>query len=304
VQMGRGTILVMLALTLTWPAGCQRTASTAPQEAASAPRPEAEQSSPEATTLVADDAPQPVAAGQKAKVKGYINVSSGCQQPTVDLLKRLDRENEGLEVEFVDFGSDAGNRRWKADGFTCMTILIDGHQTVTFGKPGHRRIVTFTYPPGFQWLLSDLEAAIKDALAGKLYLGEEPGATKIESRMPALRLTAREATLNGKPVGEILVNGQVAIRLRTTYDSLPPLQRAERAASRLRKAISPQFKPADIKVASLQDGKIALAIGDRVICVADEPQAKMLNMSAKRLAMSWAASLRKALTAAMSPTEE
>jgi hypothetical protein len=185
-----------------------------------------------------------------------------------------------------------------------MTITINGHQTVTYGKPGHRRIVTFAYPPGFQWLLSDLESAIKDGLAGKLYYGEEPGATKIESRMPTLRLTAREATLNGKSVGEVLVNGQVAIRMRTSYDGLPPLQRAERAASRLRKAVSPQFKPGDIKVAELQGGKIALAIGERVICIADEPQAKMLNMSAKRLAMSWAASLKKALTAAMSPTEE
>ncbi len=298
-------MFTMLALVLTWPVGCQRTNATDPDAALVAPQTDPmDQPSSEATTLVADRTPETVAAGQKVKVKGYINVASGCQQPTVDLLERLDRENGRLELELIDFGTEEGNQRWKADGLTCMTITINGHQTVTYGEPGHRRIVTFAYPPGFQWLLSDLEAAIKDALAGKLFYGEEPGATKIESRMPTLRLTSREATLNGKLVGEVLVNGQVAIRMRTSYDGFPPLQRAERAASRLRKAISPEFKPADIRVGQLSGGRIALAIGDRVICIADAPQAKMLNMSTKRLAMSWAASLKKALTAAMSPGDE
>jgi hypothetical protein len=305
VRMGPGAMLTILALVLTWPAGCQRTNATGPNAATPAgPTEEAAQPSSTATTLAANQATEAVATGQKVKVKGYINVASGCQQPTVDLLKRMAHESDRMELELIDFGSEEGNRRWRADGYHCMTITIDGHQTVTYGQPGHRRIVTFTYPPGFQWVLSDLEAAIKDALAGKLYYGEEPGATKIESRMPTLRLTARAATLNGKSVGEVLVNGQAAIRMRTSYDGLPPLQRAEQAASRLRKAISPQFKPADIKIGELSGDRIALAIGDKIICIADEPQAKMLKLSTKRLAMSWAASLKKALMAAMSPADE
>jgi selenophosphate synthetase-related protein len=98
-------------------------------------------------------------------------------------------------------------------------------------------------------------------------------------------------------VGEVLVNGQVAIRVRTTFDGLPPLQRAEQAAARLKRALAAQFSPADIRVAKSNDG-VAVAIGDKVLCIADGPQAAMLKTTPDKLAQGWASALKKALMAA------
>jgi len=243
--------------------------------------------------------PQPVAdTGPKVTVKGYINVSSGCQTKTVDLLKKLAQENKRLTVELVDFGTPEGNRRWRDDGFNCMTVLINGHRTVTFGDPGHRRIVSFQYPPGFQWIPEDLERSIKDALADKLYYGEEAGATKIESRAPTLRITSREATLSGRKVGEVLINGQVAIRFRTSYHGLPPLQRAEQAVGRIKRLLAGDFTPGQLRVTKV-DSEVVLAAADKVICVADAPQARLVGTTPIELAKNWGASLKKALVTAI-----
>ena len=282
---------VLLAATL----GCRpsTTQSSAGAAAQSVGRPEQATSAPAATT----DA-EPVASTKPVPVKGYINVSSGCQQATVDLLKRMAAQNARLQLELIDFGQSEGSRRWRADGFSCMTILINGHNTVTYGPKGNRQIVTFQYPPGFQWTTQDLEAALRAALDGTIYYGEEAGATKVESRMPALRITSRETVLNGKKVGEVLVSGQVAVRLRTTFDGLPPLQRAEQTAARLKRAIAtPGFHPSSIRVGTVTDG-VALIAVDKVLCIADGPQAQMLNTTPTKLALAWAASLKKALATA------
>jgi hypothetical protein len=179
-----------------------------------------------------------------------------------------------------------------------MTILINGHSTVTYGAPGERRIVTFQFPPGFQWTPQDLEAALKAALDGSIYYGEEAGATTVESRMPTLRITSRESVINGKKVGEVVINGQVAVRLRTTFDGLPPLQRAEQAAARLKRAIAtPGFHPSGIRVDTVTDG-VALIASDKVLCIADPPQAQMLNTTPTKLALAWAGALKKALVTA------
>jgi len=285
----------LMAALLVATLGCRPSTTQSSSDAAAqqAGRPEQATETPTATT----DA-QPVASDKPVPVKGYINVSSGCQQATVDLLKRMAGQNPRLQLELIDFGQPEGSRRWRADGFNCMMVLINGHSTVTYGAPGKRQIVTFQFPPGFQWTIQDLEAALKAALDGTIYYGEEPGATTVESRMPQLRVTSRESVINGKKVGEVVVNGQVAIRLRTTFDGLPPLQRAEQAAARLKRAIAtPGFHPSSIRVDTVTDG-VALIAADKVLCIADAPQAQMLNTTPTKLAQGWASALKKALVAA------
>ena len=285
-----GLIALGAAIVLVFTPACQRTGTEEPRPVGVVP---------EGPTAGTPSELEPTESDGTVQITAYIQVSSGCQQPTVDLLERLDAGAERLSLELIDFGSEDGLKRWREAGHDCMTILIDGHETVTFGEEGHRRIVTFSYPPGFQWTLEDLETSIKDALAGNLYLGEEEGATRILSRMPTLRITGRESEVDGQKVGEVSINGRPAITLRTEYDGLPPLQRAEQAASRLRRAMGANFKPADIKTEDLDDGKVALVIQDEEICIADEAQAKILDSTPKKLAKDWVASLKKALTEAL-----
>jgi hypothetical protein len=179
-----------------------------------------------------------------------------------------------------------------------MTILIYGHNTLTYGPKGNRQIVTFHYPPGFVWTLKDLEGSLRSALDGSIYYGAEAGATEVESRLPTLRITSREAVIDGQKVGELLVNGQVGLRLRTAFDGLPPLQRAEQAAARLKRAMAvPGFSPSGIRVDTVTDG-VALVASDKVLCIADPPQAKLLNTTPQNMAKGWAATLAKALVSA------
>ncbi len=277
--------------------GCRTsTTQTSPNEAAVAQTTARPEPAVEAPTTASPG--EPVAADKPITVKGYINVSSGCQQPTVDLLKRMSQQSPRLQLQLIDFGQPEGSRQWRADGFSCMTILINGHNTVTYGPKGNRQIVTFQYPPGFQWALQDLEGALKSALDGTIYYGEEAGAAHVESRLPTLRITSREGVINGKKVGEVVVNGQVAVRLRTTFGGLPPLQRAEQAAARLKRAMAvPGFDPSSIRVDTVTDG-VALIANEKVLCIADPPQAKLLNTTPEKMAQGWASALKKALVTA------
>ncbi len=275
--------------------GCQNSATQVAGDSVSAVELASRETAPNGSAEA-----QPVASDKPVKLKGYINVSSGCQVPTVELLEKSARDSERVELELIDFGTPDGSRRWRNDGFSCMTILIDGSDTVTFGKENDRKIVTFSFPPGFKWALTDLEACIKEALAGTLYAGSEPGALKLEAPTTTIRVTSRQVTIEGKAVGEVVVNGAVGIRFRTRYNDLPPLQRAERSAARLKRALASEFTPSQLRAVD-RDGVILLAAGDKVICTADEVQADLQGTTAKKLALGWVGALKKAFAAAAPP---
>jgi hypothetical protein len=104
------------------------------------------------------------------KVIAYINVTSGCQKPTVDLLQQLERRNSAdLKVEFVDFGDQGkGFQRWRESGYQCLTLEINGSPYAKFPEQSTPKVVAFKMPVGFLWTHADLEAAVAAALAGQL----------------------------------------------------------------------------------------------------------------------------------------
>lgn len=102
-------------------------------------------------------------------ILAYINVSSGCQQDTVDLLKAMPAQNPRVQVEFVDFGDGgAGAQRWQDSGHKCMTIEINGSPNVKFEQGETTKVTSFRMPAGYIWEHPDLEAAVQAALAGTL----------------------------------------------------------------------------------------------------------------------------------------
>ena len=103
------------------------------------------------------------------RIMAYVNVTSGCQQATVDLLRSLPTKYPGVQVELVDFGDGgAGTKRWEAAGLRCMTIELNGHSIVKVPVNGADKIMAFHMPAGFYWTHEDLEQAVQAALAGKL----------------------------------------------------------------------------------------------------------------------------------------
>lgn len=103
------------------------------------------------------------------QILAYINVSSGCQQATVDFLQALQAKYPRLAVELVDFGDGgAGSERWQMSGHRCMTIEINGRNVVKYPHEGTLRVVDFRMPPGVLWSHEDLAEAVAAAVAGTL----------------------------------------------------------------------------------------------------------------------------------------
>jgi hypothetical protein len=108
-----------------------------------------------------------VDAVEPLKITAYVNVSSGCQKPTEQLLQDLARKYAArVAVDLVDFGSRAGRERWQADGQHCMTILLNGSAQADIVYKGAQLHVVFQMPPGPQWLPEELETAVRQTLDG------------------------------------------------------------------------------------------------------------------------------------------
>ena len=109
------------------------------------------------------------AASRTVRVLAYINVSSGCQQATVDFLQSLPAKFPGVQVELVDFGDGgAGAARWEQSGLKCMTLEINGHSIVRYPLDGATKVMAFRAPAGLYWTHEDLTAAVQAALRGEL----------------------------------------------------------------------------------------------------------------------------------------
>lgn len=105
----------------------------------------------------------------RVQILAYINISSGCQQATVDFLRALPQKYSEVAVELVDFGDGgAGARRWEASGLKCMAILINGSPIVKYPTEKGLKVAAFLSPAGLFWTHEELEEAVKAALAGTL----------------------------------------------------------------------------------------------------------------------------------------
>ncbi len=98
------------------------------------------------------------------------------------------------------------------------------------------------------------------------------------------------------PVGEVVVNGLVVMRLRTEMAGYLPEQRAEVAAERLQALVAAGLKPDDIIVDAATDKAFPRlkALG-QVVATATEEEARKHGVTALRLVQSWASALKKAL---------
>lgn len=111
----------------------------------------------------------PAAAPVTVRLLAYVNVSSGCQQATVDFLHSLPGKYPGAQVELVDFGDGGpGAARWEQSGLKCMAIEINGQSIVKYPMEGTIRVMAFRAPAGFYWEHADLEAAVQAAAQGTL----------------------------------------------------------------------------------------------------------------------------------------
>jgi len=100
---------------------------------------------------------------EKVIIKAYLNLGSGCQQETTDLLDNLGREySEKVFVEYIDFSTREGAERTRKDGLSCAGLVINGKQTYTIiNKNGVQKEVTFSHPINTQWTVDDVKTVVK-----------------------------------------------------------------------------------------------------------------------------------------------
>jgi len=237
------------------------------------------------------------------KLLAYINVSSGCQEPTITLLQQLeDQHPDRVQLEIVDFGDEGeGEKRWKASDYDCMNIRINGSPFVRFPVGDKERIVAFQQPVGFSWTHEDLQAAVAAALDGKLeaVTEEEALAAQPEAQVDA-KIVTEEVTRAGEKLARVLINERPAIVIQCAAGGKQPLQRAEAAAAVLRKWLSQPVAPNQIDRVEAEGGW-AVRVNKQVVVVATPGDAKAANGSTDQMAKKWLVGIRQGVAIAARP---
>lgn len=234
----------------------------------------------------------------KTKVIAYINVTSGCQADSVDLINKLGMDNaDKVNLEIVDFGSPEGEERWRGDGLDCLTILFDGSPVVRFpDASGAPKTVSFFMPAGFSWTHQDLTEAFAAIQAGTLKpLTEEEARSEMEPKPITLKVAVKAAGEGA----EVLLNGASAFTIKVADKDQSPRQRADKVAAALTKWAAGPVHPSEISLATAAGEVVLMAGGARLLTVT-EADAKAAGAGAvKDLAITWLDGLKKPVVAAM-----
>ncbi len=234
-------------------------------------------------------------------VTAYINVTSGCQEPTVDLLTAARPSYAGvLEIEIVDFGDNAaGADTWKQAGLECMAILFDQVHLAAWDQDSEVKVVDFLMPPGFNWTLEDLQVALDKFASGDLRqpTAEEMGKLqKIEPEPVAAKAQALEQD-DGKQIGQLIIAEAVVIEIKQPADDLTPYQRAEAAAEAIQQWTAQPYKPSELRIEKSGES-LQIIVRDAAIITITEADAAAAGLPLNELAGKWRLAIRRSLAAA------
>lgn len=236
-------------------------------------------------------------------ITAYVNVSSGCQKPTVDTLKDARNIFDALlTVEIIDFGDNAaGTQMWKESGLECMAILFEGNRLVAWDQDGEVKVVDFTMPPGFNWTLEDLDNAIGAFSQGRLRQPTLEEQNNVQQLTPEpVPATAQSMTTDdGVEVGQLIINDALAIEIACPLGDLTPLQRASAAAKAVAEWTGQPYKPSDLQVQKAA-GDLQVVAGDIPIITVTQDDADAAKTDSKALAARWRNGIRRAVISAPS----
>jgi len=141
------------------------------------------------------------------------------------------------------------------------------------------------------WLLLTLFV-----MAGGVGLGWLPHPTGegVGAAPSSPQVEFRSRMVEEREEGEILINGQVAVRIRTGMGWFTAAERAQIAAQRLQKALAQGKQPQDLVVGKLNE-QVVILIGELPLITVDEQQAAINRTSPEGLAAIWLNQIRAAL---------
>jgi len=243
------------------------------------------------------------AAPRPVKILAYVNVSSGCQEPTIELLKSFKAEYPGrVDLGIVDFGDQGeGSKQWKGSGYDCMVIEVDGSPLVKFETGGRTKTVALRQPVGFWWTHDDLKAAVAAAIEGELQSGtEEEAIAGQPPRKIKTRIVTEQVKRDGKTFARVLINERSAMLIRASSGDQSPNERAEAAGQVLRKWLRQPVKPNEIDRKQVAGGW-AVRVSGKVVAVATLTGAKAAGGTPDQLAKKWLVGIRQGIAIAARP---
>lgn len=139
-------------------------------------------------------------------------------------------------------------------------------------------------------------AVLAALAAGAFWVGTHTGVgPDVAYAQGAPSVGHRTAVLNGQTVGEVLVNGQIVIRMRTTAGGMSPADRARIIADRIRAWVSGPYSPYDLAVRRGAYGAAELRAHGTLIVTVNPQEAQPLGSSSMGLAQAWRDNIMMAL---------
>jgi len=105
----------------------------------------------------------------------------------------------------------------------------------------------------------------------------------------------REATIEGEPTGEVVMDGQVVARIRLAAGGLSAKERAMVVAERIRAWLADGGKAEELVAAEVESGGAAVTAGDRIIVTVTAADAAKAGEAALPLAQDWRDNIAVAL---------
>jgi len=102
------------------------------------------------------------------------------------------------------------------------------------------------------------------------------------------------ANVVGGEGGEVMVNGNVALRIRTSAGGLSAAERAVVVRDRLQDLLNSGIEPSDVHAGMIR-GQAAVMAGDEIIVTVDSTHARLNSTTPAKLANEWAANVAHAM---------
>ncbi|GIV18745.1 MAG: hypothetical protein KatS3mg023_0496 [Armatimonadota bacterium] len=99
-----------------------------------------------------------------------------------------------------------------------------------------------------------------------------------------------------EPVGEVVVGGEMILRIRFSAGGMTPQQRADAITVRLRTILQdPDIQPSDIVVKPIAGGEAAIYVKENLLVTVDKKHAALNKTTPLKLGEIWAKHLREVL---------
>jgi hypothetical protein len=144
------------------------------------------------------------------------------------------------------------------------------------------------------WRRFAIALTIVAGTIGMLLYGITGGDAKLTSAAYAASgATAQAATIAGRQVGEVLVDGTVVLRIRSAAGGYSAYRRAQVVADRLNQLTGDSLQPEDITTGIVNGQEVVLA-GGQILVTADTTHARINGTTPSVLAKQWADNVRVA----------